>query len=62
MYGTVRTVVWEDGGVTPASYPICMEMNVPKGFGRLAKKCHFEFGGLLSTAVAIRCNTSSMFE
>ena len=22
MYGTVRTVVWEDGGGNPASYPI----------------------------------------
>ena len=22
MYGTVRTVVWEDGGREPASYPI----------------------------------------
>ena len=22
MYGTVRTVVWEDGGRNPASYPI----------------------------------------
>ena len=22
MYGTVRTVVWEDGGGDPASYPI----------------------------------------
>ena len=23
VYGTVRTVVWEDGGRNPASYPIC---------------------------------------
>ena len=22
VYGTVRTVVWEDGGGNPASYPI----------------------------------------
>ena len=22
VYGTVRTVVWEDGGSDPASYPI----------------------------------------
>ena len=22
VYGTVRTVVWEDGGGDPASYPI----------------------------------------
>jgi hypothetical protein len=22
VYGTVRTVVWEDGGSNPASYPI----------------------------------------
>jgi hypothetical protein len=22
LYGTVRTVVWEDGGSNPASYPI----------------------------------------
>ncbi|NJD39782.1 MAG: hypothetical protein FIA89_15900 [Geobacter sp.] len=22
MYGTVRTVVWEDGGSNPASYPM----------------------------------------
>ncbi len=24
VYGTVRTVVWEDGGGNPASYPILM--------------------------------------
>jgi hypothetical protein len=23
VYGTVRTVVWEDGGGNPASYPKC---------------------------------------
>jgi len=23
VYGTVRTVVWEDGGSNPASYPMC---------------------------------------
>ena len=22
VYGTVRTLVWEDGGCNPASYPI----------------------------------------
>ena len=25
MYGTVRTVVWEDGGGDPASYPIAQK-------------------------------------
>jgi hypothetical protein len=24
VYGTVRTVVWEDGGGNPASYPMCV--------------------------------------
>jgi hypothetical protein len=24
VYGTVRTVVWEDGGSNPASYPILL--------------------------------------
>jgi len=24
VYGTVRTVVWEDGGGDPASYPIAV--------------------------------------
>jgi len=24
VYGTVRTVVWEDGGGDPASYPIAL--------------------------------------
>jgi len=24
VYGTVRTVVWEDGGSNPASYPISL--------------------------------------
>ena len=28
MYGTVRTVVWEDGGSNPASYPICIWCSV----------------------------------
>ncbi|NVN92084.1 MAG: hypothetical protein HXX11_15990 [Desulfuromonadales bacterium] len=26
-YGTVRTVVWEDGGGDPASYPISREID-----------------------------------
>ena len=26
VYGTVRTVVWEDGGSNPASYPIVHEL------------------------------------
>ena len=26
VYGTVRTVVWEDGGGNPASYPILMTL------------------------------------
>jgi hypothetical protein len=27
VYGTVRTVVWEDGGGNPASYPIQGNVN-----------------------------------
>ena len=30
MYGTVRTVVWEDGGGDPASYPVGACMSRPK--------------------------------
>ena len=35
VYGTVRTVVWEDGGSNPASYPILrdsVEMMLPESF------------------------------
>jgi len=28
VYGTVRTVVWEDGGGNPASYPIVLPIGV----------------------------------
>ena len=28
VYGTVRTVVWEDGGGDPASYPINLSLNL----------------------------------
>ena len=28
-YGTVRTVVWEDGGGDPASYPIGAQKTYP---------------------------------
>ena len=28
VYGTVRTVVWEDGGGNPASYPMCARHGV----------------------------------
>ncbi|MHB1380223.1 MAG: hypothetical protein ACYCX0_11450 [Desulfurivibrionaceae bacterium] len=31
MYGTVCTVVWEDGGGNPASYPIAGGNRVLKG-------------------------------
>ncbi len=31
MYGTVRTVVWEDGGGNPASYPMREENSSPVG-------------------------------
>ena len=33
MYGTVRTVVWEDGGSNPASYPIFKAKAEPAGLG-----------------------------
>ena len=31
MYGTVRTVVWEDGGSNSASYPIYLKRRIPGG-------------------------------
>ena len=55
VYGTVRTVVWEDGGGNPASYPICVftknilsyvtklfYFNAGRGYARLLarKKLH----------------------
>ena len=29
VYGTVRTVVWEDGGSNSASYPIMHSLTLP---------------------------------
>jgi len=34
VYGTVRTVVWEDGGGDPASYPIGVLHRVNEEQGR----------------------------
>jgi len=39
VYGTVRTVVWEDGGGNPASYPIA------PGMPRQAKRGKVPEGG-----------------
>ena len=33
VYGTVRTVVWEDGGREAASYPIPFLWGLPRGAG-----------------------------
>ena len=42
MYGTVRTVVWEDGGGNPASYPI----QPGSGHGRVVSASDMTFASL----------------
>jgi hypothetical protein len=39
VYGTVRTVVWEDGGREPSSYPIAPGMG-----DNLAVQVRYELG------------------